>query len=422
MIKIWFVIYNALLLPFLWIFFHLYGIFNTKVRKGISGRRQQIPSFTDNDKVILIHVSSLGEYQQAIPLMDEFLKLNYKIVLTFFSPSGFENSKISNPNIFKLYLPLDSYRKVRKFIDSINPKLLVLIRYDLWFNLLYYCKNKNIGIILANARFDENDKFWHFPVTSSFKKVLYGFIDKIFVIDDRDEFHYKKILKSTSAKIIKVGDSKFERVFEASQNVSKTGLLPDKVLKDKKVFVIGSSWKQDEEVILPAVDKILNYEKNLLIILVPHEPKETKIKMIESNVENKYENLKHIRYSRIEQYTNENFIIVDNIGKLMSLYSVSNISYVGGGFKSGLHNILEPAVFHVPVIFNNRNKNSDEDELMLKYNCGIVIEDTQGCYKTLRKLLTDENLRNQMGKNCDELFKKTLGTVKRILENLNNIK
>jgi 3-deoxy-D-manno-octulosonic-acid transferase len=415
--KFWFLIYNIVIIPILWVLFNISAIFNTKIRQGLSGRKnQRFPLFPRGQKVVLIHSSSLGEYQQALPLVEEFLQLNYKIILSFFSPSGFINAKIQNENVTKLYLPLDSYWNIKNFIESINPKILVLMRYDLWLNLLYICDKKKIDIVLANARFDENDKFWDFFISRSFKKSLYGYIKKIFVIDDQDEASYKKLLPSV--EVIKVGDSKFERVYEASKKITKKDVLPNNIIKNNKIFVIGSSWKQDEDVILPVINKIVKFEKDLLTILVPHEPKETKIKKIESNIENNYENLSYIRYSDINNYKGQNLIIIDCIGKLLNLYSVASVSYVGGGFKSGLHNVLEPAIFNIPVLFNNLVKNSDEDEMMIKYGCGIIIHNKSQFYRVMRKLLQDEKLRIETGEKCKDLFKETLGTAKKIIENI----
>ncbi len=415
--KFWFLIYNILIIPVIWFLFNISAIFNSKIRQGRSGRKnQKFPVFSKGQKVVIIHSSSLGEYQQALPLVDEFLKLGYKIILTFFSPSGFINAKIQNDNVIKLYLPIDSYWNIKKFIESINPEILVLMRYDLWLNLLFICDKKKIEIVLANARFDENDKFWDFLISRSFKKSLYGYVKKIFVIDDQDESSYKKLLPS--AAVIKVGDSKFERVYEASKKIIKEDVLPDTVVGNKKIFVIGSSWKQDEDVILPVINKIVKFEKDLLTILVPHEPKETKIKKIESNIENNYNNLSFIRYSDINNYSGQNLIIIDCIGKLLNLYSIAYISYVGGGFKSGLHNVLEPAIFNIPVLFNNQVKNSDEDEMMIKYGCGIIINNKSQFYKVIRKLLQDEKLRIEIGEKCKDLFKETLGTAKKIIENI----
>ncbi len=150
------------------------------------------------------------------------------------------------------------------------------MRYDLWFNFLYEAKKRNIKIVIANARFDEKDPFWKTFITGSFKRAMYNMINTIFVIDEDDEKNFKHKLKKYNGKIILVGDSKYERVYQSLKDIKVENVLPEYIYRNKKVFVIGSSWKEDEEILLPVVDKILKYEKKLLTILVPHEPKETK--------------------------------------------------------------------------------------------------------------------------------------------------
>lgn len=419
---LWFVIYNLIGVPGIWMFFRIYSIFNSKVREGLRARKDL---FTDLNKSfsvlkgsrnVIIHCSSLGEFQQAIPLIEELNKKNFNIAVSFFSPSGYKNSKLSFPDTVKTYIPLDSVSNQKKFLEITKPDLIIFMRYDLWFNFLYEAKKQRIKTILANTRYDEKDITWNFPVASSFKKSLYSMIDTIFVIDEYDEINYKKKLKGTETEIIKIGDSKFERVYQAAKNFRNEKVLPENVIRGKKLFVIGSSWKEDEDVILPAINKIQKYEKNLLTLLVPHEPKETKISAIEENIKIKYPYIQTIRYSRLENYTGENLIIVDKIGILSKLYSSAYISYVGGGFKTGLHNILEPAIFKMPILFSNEVKNSDEDEILLKYRCGIVVKDSKDFYRNFRKILKDENLRNEIGKKCESVFKNNLNVAKRIIE------
>jgi 3-deoxy-D-manno-octulosonic-acid transferase len=240
-------------------------------------------------------------------------------------------------------------------------------------------------------------------------------IDTIFVIDDYDEINYKTVLKNKSTKIIKIGDSKFERVFQAAKNIKEQKIFPDDIVRDKKLFVIGSSWKEDEDIILPAVNKNLEFDKSSLTILVPHEPKETKIQAIEDNIKTNYPNIKTIRYSRLEVYTDENLIIVDRMGILSRLYSLAYLSYVGGGFKTGLHNILEPAIFNMPVLFSNDVKNSDEDEILLKAGCGVLIENTKQFYRIFRTILNNSNLRNELGSKCELVFKDNLNVAEKII-------
>jgi len=421
---LWHWIYNLIGVPLLWLFFNIYSVFNTKVREGLKERRDLFSelgkslSVLRGRKIVLIHSSSLGEYQQALPLVEELKKKNYNVILSFFSPSGFKNSKITFTNAVKTYIPLDSVSRQRKFLDIINPEIIIFIRYDLWFNLLYEAKKRNIKTVLANARYDEYDSTWNIPVVSSFKRTLYGLIDTIFVIDDYDEINYGKKLKGEDVKIIKIGDSKFERVYQSAKNVVPKDILHEKIVLGKKVFVIGSSWKEDEDVVLPAVDKSLEFDPDLLTILVPHEPKTTKIAALEKSIENKYRNIRIIRYSNIEKYDRENLIIVDKIGLLSKLYSIAYLSYVGGGFKTGLHNILEPAIFNMPILFSNEVKNSDEDEILIKNGCGIVITDTKQFYRVFRGILKNKIYRDQIGAKCELVFKDNIGVAEKIIKSI----
>lgn len=425
MAKFWFLVYNILLLPIFWFVLKVVSIFNEKAKIGIKGRRNTnkelekiVNNFNENDRKVVIHCSSLGEYQQSLPLVEQLQNRNYKIIITFFSPSGYNNSKLPNNNIFKLYLPFDSIPQVKRFFNLLKPELIILMRYDLWYNFLYEAKKRNIKIVIANARFDEKDIFWKSIIAGSFKKTMYRMVDKIFVIDEDDEKNFKKKLKNYKGEIIRVGDSKYERVYQSLKDFKQEGVLPENIYKDKKVFVIGSSWKDDEDILLPAIDRILCYESNLLTILVPHEPKETKITAIEKKISTKFKNLKYIRYSELNNYSNQNLIIVDSVGKLSKLYSVAYLSYVGGGFRTGLHNILEPIIFNVPVFFSNLVKNSDEDELLLKKGCGLVIKDKRDFYRKFRLLLADKNRRDEISEKCKEIFKHTLGTAEKIINHI----
>ncbi|MGB9697347.1 MAG: 3-deoxy-D-manno-octulosonic acid transferase [Ignavibacteria bacterium] len=428
MLKFWFVIYNVILVPVLWIIFKLLSIFNSKIKEGFKGRinlfedlKSNLASQRCHSQTILIHSSSLGEFQQAIPLADALKEKSYNIVFSFFSPSGYNNSVKYLENHIITYLPFDSYVNAKRFLDILNPKVVILMRYDLWFNFLYLAKKRNIFVVIANARYDEKNWSWKLPLICSFKRTLYNLVDMFFVIDDSDEKYYKKEFREKVDVIFKVGDSKYERVYQASKKVLAEDvekIVPSKVIENKKVFVVGSSWKEDEELILPVLNKIVKYEPHLLTFLVPHEPKETKLVIIERNISTKYENLKVIRLSKIQNYNVENIILVDTVGNLLKLYSIAYVSYVGGGFKSGLHNILEPVVFGVPVIYANLVKNSDENEFLESIGCGFVVNDQFEFYKIIRRLLSDYNYRNTIKTNCGRVFQEKLGTAEKIVQKI----
>lgn len=425
MVKLWFLVYNIFFLPLIWVGFRILSLFNPKVREGFRGRKKIFTDIDgwdlDNSKSkIIFHSSSLGEYQQAIPIITELQKKNFQIITTFFSPSGYKNSKTLLSEIKKTYIPFDSYPNVKKFFDIIKPDMVILMRYDLWFNFLYYAQKTGVKIIIANARYDENDVFWKVPFVKSIKKAMYGMVDKMFVIDESDYINYQKLMDGYKTQVIKAGDSKFERVFEASKLIKREEVINPKIIEGKRVFVIGSSWKDDEEIILPVLNKVLEYNKDVFTFLVPHEPKETKIEAIENNLATDYTNLKSIRLSNIENYSDENFVIVDSIGKLMSLYSVAYIAYVGGGLRTGLHNVLEPAIFNVPVFFSNDVKNSDEDEILVETGSGILVNNRNQFYKELRRILSNEDYYRESSDGCKYVFDKTLGTTKKIIENIIN--
>lgn len=423
---LWYVIYNLLGVPLIYLFFNVYGIFNSKVKDGLKGRRDLFGELSksllllnkENKKNIVIHSSSLGEYQQALPLVEELIKKNYNVILTFFSPSGYNNSKINFPEVIKTYLPFDTISNAKKFIDIVNPETIIFMRYDLWYDLIYQAKKRGIKTVLANTRYDEKDRTWTLPIVSSFKKTMYRMIDTIFVIDEFDEKSYREKLSDDNIEIIKIGDSKFERVYQSSRNVFTGEIFSEEIIKNKKVLVMGSSWKDDEDVILPAIDKALKFDSSLMTILVPHEPKETKISAIEKVIDEKYLNIKSIRLSQISNYKDENFIIIDRIGILSKLYSIAYLSYVGGGFKSGLHNILEPAIFNMPVLFSNKVKNSDEDEILLNCGCGVLITDTKQFYRVLRSFLNDKKLRDETGEKCKLVFKDSIGIAEKIVNKI----
>ena len=420
--ELWLAVYNVLGIPVMWIAFRILAVFNSKIREGLNGRRDLFSlldrslSVSEGKKVV-IHSSSLGEYQQSVPLADELVRKGFCVIHSFFSPSGYRNCRVSGNKRLKTYLPFDSYSSSEKFLRKINPEMLIFMRYDLWYNMVYIARKKGVKLVVANARFDEHDRTWTLPVVSSFKKTMYRMLNDVFVIDEFDEKNYRQILEGYGPKVIKAGDSKFERVLNNSAATGIEGLFEGAGIEDKKIFVMGSSWKDDEEVILPAVNKAMEYDKDILVILVPHEPKETKIQAIEKSL-SRHNNISHIRLSSLGGYSGENLIIVDRVGILSRLYSVAYASYVGGGFRTGLHNILEPAIFNMPIFFANKFKNSDEDEILIAEGCGIPVTDTKQFYRRFREIFTDRKLRDETGLKCREVFRNSAGIAESIVNHI----
>jgi len=430
--KFWFITYNLLFLPFFWVAARTLSILNNKIRIGFGQRKglfenlqSALGTFEPSKKIILIHCSSLGEFEQAKPIIEELDRTSaYNFIISFFSPSGFNHSKldfISNSNIAKTYVPFDWFYRSGRFLDVIEPDAAVFIKYDLWFNLLYNLASRGIFRLLANASYEEKALKWKFFPSKEYRKLIYNFFNTVCCTDSDDQKHFKELL-SDKVEIHVYGDTKYERAGEAKEIAKSKTLIKNDILVNKNVFVVGSSWDTDNEILLPVLDR-LNSSKNgvlkpLLTLLAPHEPTESNIQEIERVISENFSNLKPIRYSRLEGFTDENLILVDCVGILVSLYKYADIAYVGGGLQAGLHNVLEPAVFSIPVLFGD-DKISEDGEMLLQTGGGIAVNNSKALFKTLTNLLKENNTRIELGRKSYSMFEKKNNTSSQIARLIN---
>src|SRR4030095_728260 len=326
-----------------------------------------------------------------------------------------------NSNIIKTYLPYDTHGNVREFLNIVNPSAAIFIKYDLWLNLINNLNTRNIFTVVVNSAFDIRRFKWRFPVTLSFKKNVYKMVSFIGVTDEDDKKRFEELM-GPGSEIVVFGDTKYERISKAKEVSSDKTLVNGNVLTHKNVFVVGSSWDKDEDVIFPVLDKIssngLSDELPLVTILAPHEPTEDTLEHIEYDLHVKYPALNSIRYSELYRYTNENIIIIDCIGILMGLYKYADVAYVGGGFQTGMHNVLEPAGYGIPVLFGGQ-KLSEDAEHLIKNGGGIAIEDSKELYKNLLNLLRKKEFRSKIGSRSFSVFDGKNEASKKIAEILN---
>lgn len=413
----WTIVYNFVFLPVFWPGAKLISLFNNKLKSGFKGRKElfkhleaKVQALDVKKKNILIHCASLGEFEQAKPVIDELDKSEkYNFIVSFFSPSGFSHSKLDSAlksKIVKTYLPYDTKGNVRKFLDIVNPHAAIFIKYDLWLNLISGLNERGIYTVVVNSAFDIRRFKWRFPVSLSFKKNVYRMVDVIGVTDIEDMQRFNKLMDNNS-EVIVFGDTKYERISKAKEISSNIALVNGNVLTDKNVFVVGSSWDKDEDVIFPVLDKIssngLSEELPLVTIIAPHEPTEDTLEDIEYDLHVKYPALNSIRYSELYRYAGENLIIIDCIGILMGLYKYAEVAYVGGGFQTGMHNVLEPAGYGIPVLFGGE-KLSEDAEHLIKNGGGIAIEDSKELYKNLINLLKKKEVRSEIGSKSLSVF------------------
>jgi 3-deoxy-D-manno-octulosonic-acid transferase len=190
------------------------------------------------------------------------------------------------------------------------------------------------------------------------------------------------------------------------------------VLKDRKVFIAGSTWPEDEEVLLPTILKLIKYDSKILTILVPHEPTEEALEAIEKQLPSK---AKSIRFSMLNDYSRERIILVDSIGILMALYQYADVAYVGGSFRQGIHNVLEPAVYGIPVVYGPRHQNSQEAQELIRRGGGVAINEQQECYRVLRTLLDNKKANTVAGQAALKLVKENIGATERFIQHLSKL-
>ena len=417
----WKIFYNYIVLPLLYVALRIAGIFNSKIRKGIIGRKRVYENLILNaisidkkKKLVWFHSSSLGEFEQAKPIIERLKNdKNVNILITFFSPSGYENSKKYPHADLISYIPFDTLFKTKKFIGITNPSLAVIMRYDVWPNMINTLNKNKIPTYLVDATMRSSSPR-KYPFIKSFHKNLFSQLTRILTVSENDANGFRSF--GFNENIIRaVGDTRFDRVYQRSNLAREKKLIKEEFLKDKKVFVAGSTWEQDEEVILPAFTKLTEVDKNVLMIIAPHEPTILNIEKIENEFLGK---VKTIRFSHLNNYSSEPVVIVDSIGILLTLYTYAHVAYVGGSFKQNIHNVLEAAVYGIPVLFGPKIDNSQEAKKLLEIRGGILVNNKREAYRSLRKLFSNEEFRKNCGKISYEYVRSNTGATEKILQEI----
>jgi 3-deoxy-D-manno-octulosonic-acid transferase len=334
---------------------------NTKAAQFVKGRRgiyAHLKQYSDNrsERVVWVHCASLGEFEQGRPVM-ESLKKNFpdvKILLTFFSPSGYENKKNYSGADAIFYLPWDTASNAKRFVETVNPVLAIFIKYEFWYNYSEALKKKSIPLISVSCILRPTQAFfkWYGGI---FRKTLRNF--DFFFAQNKETVD---LLASLNLQSTLTGDTRFDRVFEITKSNDEIEIA--KQFKgNQKLLVAGSCWAEDMDVLYPFIN-LNGYQ--LKFIIAPHEISESFITKIETSL-----SVKSVRYSRVSgDLSDITVLIVDNIGLLSKLYRYGEFAYVGGAFGDGLHNILEAACYGVPLFFGNKNykKYQEANDLIMR--------------------------------------------------------
>lgn len=388
----------------------LLGIFSKKINAFVEGRKSTIEkikeTFNDKDKIIWIHSSSLGEFEQGSPIIYEIKKTlkEYKILVTFFSPSGYNAKKNSKEVDLITYLPIDSPKNVKTFLDAFHPRLVILIKYEFWPNYLIELNKRNITVISASSIFRPS-QFLFKKIFKNYQKIL-STINHFFVQNEVS----KSLLGSIGINQATItGDTRFDRVYEFKNRDNKLELIAS-FIKNKSCFIAGSTWREDYNL----MEELFIEKINEKIIIAPHDVSSKSVKALEKKIKKPY--AKWSSYNK-KIDSNKSILIIDVIGVLTKIYSYASLVYVGGGMgKKGLHNILEPAIFGVPIIIGkNFSKFKEAFELVQKRSV-FKVESKDDFIMTYKELFGYKNVREKAGKINYNYVKDNKGASKIIKE------
>ena len=421
---VWVSFYRIVFVPLFWILIRIGSIGSRKIRRGIEGRKnlfedlERAVGLLKSTRRIWFHSSSMGEFEQAKPIIAALRKKykNLAIIVSFFSPSGYDHSKNYKLADIITYIPLDSASNARRFLDLIRPTVAVMVRYDIWPNHLWELHKRGVPTLIASATM-RNSSARLYPVVRNFHRAVYEDLTSILTVSNADAEAFR-VFKLSHPVIQAVGETRYDQVWQRSEEAKTKHLIPNHVLGKKKVFVVGSSWTEDEEILIAPFRKIVQNDPNVLMILVPHEPTLDALEHIEIALKFKPAS---IRFSDLNDYSNERVIIVDSIGILTALYQYADIAYVGGSFKQGIHNVLEPAAYGIPVLYGPKHENSQEAVELVRRGGGFVVNNQQECYKILRTLLNDKDARLKAGAEALRLVKENIGATERFMEHLEKV-
>ena len=394
--------------------FHLklIALFNHKIKLGVEGRSRTFnilkETIDSNDNVFWFHCASLGEYEQGLPVFKVLRERykNHKIVLTFFSPSGYEIRKNTNVADIVVYLPLDTKYNARTFLDIIHPEFTVFVKYDIWPNYLNELKKRNLRAILISASFRNSQSYFKW-YGSIFHKALTAF-EHIFVQNKTS----KTLLECINIKNVTIsGDTRYDRVSQQLELDNHLDFISE-FKQNKTCMVIGSSWPEDEELLVQYINE--NTFKDVKFILAPHNIKTNQIENLKSTIK-----VKTILFSEKENQNLSEYsvFIIDTIGLLSKIYSYADLAYVGGGMGTkGLHNILEPAVFGVPIIIGKNYQNFPEAIQMIDEAGVVSISNYKELKQALNPLIESKTERQHLGDLNKTFVERNKGAISIISE------
>jgi 3-deoxy-D-manno-octulosonic-acid transferase len=392
---------------------HLAAPWHHKARLTVQGQKRTISYLKEtldpDGGYIWIHAASLGEFEQGRPLIEKIREEqpDAKILLSFYSPSGYEVRKNYDKVDAVCYMPVDTPHCVKEFLDVVKPKMAVFVKYEFWGNFLEQLKQRDVPTYIISTIFRPNQSFFK-PWGGMFRKMLHCFTH-LYVQDEES----RELLNGIGVDNVTVcGDTRLDRVLQIKAQAQRFPAIAAMTASDKPTLVMGSSWQPDEDIVIP----YFNSHPEMKLIIAPHEFDESRLKAMMERIERPV-----ARYTKLNEVSDPSqldCLIIDCFGILSSLYRYGDVAYVGGGFGSGIHNVPEAAVYGIPVIFGPRHEKFREALELKECGGGFAINNASQCNDILDRLLGDANALKQAGSAASNYITTHTGATERIYREL----
>ncbi len=391
---------------------YIYSLFDPKAKLWIDGRKDifnKIKATVNNEKIAWFHAASLGEFEQGRSVIEKFKEKHpdYKILLTFFSPSGYEIRKNYEKADYIFYLPIDTPANARHFIEIIKPNVVFFIKYEFWFNYLNELKKKDIPVFLISGIFRPSQHFFK-AYGNWFRKQLncftYFFVQNTISKDLLNSIGYNNIIIS--------GDTRFDRVFAIASQKKAFPIINSFKGGANKLILAGSTWEPDEDLLFEFIKLKL---KDIKYIIAPHETHPERIIKLKEKLGS---DVVLFSEANEENVADAKILIVDGIGYLSHLYQYADVSIIGGGFGKGIHNILEAATFGVPILFGPNYKKFSEAVELISLGGAFTINDKDEFLIKMKELIFNDAERNNASLKCKNYVINKVGATDIILENI----
>lgn len=417
-------LYNGLILPVLYGGVRAVAPFHEKLGATVAGRkdfrdRWRAARSTMPERPVWFHVASVGEYEQARPLITALGEKHpdIPVAISVTSPSGFtyindkEDPKGPGNIGFVDYLPFDFATNARFCLAALDPRLLVFVKFDLWPNLVWEAAERKTPMVLIDATLSETSKRYS-GIGQHMYAAIYSDIEKILAISEDDAVRFKESVPD-HPWISVAGDTRYDRVMERKKNSNASKPRIDK--RDRLTIIAGSTWPKDEAPLLEALARLSGADKNLLVVVAPHEPRPDRVEELIGWAESN--GLKAATLSKHSEAPGpEQVVVVDSVGVLAEIYDYGDVAYIGGSFSTGVHSVIEPAIMGIPVLFGPNHKNSFEALELIKCGAALEVNNTSDIFNALETLLSDDPKRKQRGQYARAYVEAQLGATDRCLE------